>query len=375
MIPAGRGPPDAAATWNDAIPMSPAGPLFEGVLRRLPWRRPARRRALVLAGGGVIGGMYEVGALAALDEALPGFHATAFDLYVGSSAGSVVATLMAAGVPPRELFQILDEGRDHPLNFQRGAVYPKGAFTSAALNMGQLVWAVGKNLFTGWQLEWPDLLHRSQSGMPAGLFSTRPLAEWLRAALASRGLGDDFGGLPRRLFVPATDLDVGERVVFGRDGVDGVAVSEAVAASCSIPGFFEPMSVGGRDYVDGDIGHTGHADLAVADGATVLVVINPLVPLRRRARAQASVRSHGLYGILEQTGRITSQNLLELGLRELGLRHPGLELHLIQPGDDSAPLFGPSMGFEASRAALRFGYESTRERLTVLGEGLRVRFG
>ena len=53
------------------------------------------RRALVLAGGGIIGGMYEVGALAALDEALPEFRVNNFDLYVGSSSGSVVSALMA----------------------------------------------------------------------------------------------------------------------------------------------------------------------------------------------------------------------------------------------------------------------------------------
>jgi hypothetical protein len=58
-------------------------------LHRLGWSRLPERRALVLAGGGVIGGMYEVGALAALDETLPGFRANEFDLYVGWCAGWV----------------------------------------------------------------------------------------------------------------------------------------------------------------------------------------------------------------------------------------------------------------------------------------------
>ena len=73
------------------------------------WRqrpRPRPRYALALAGGGVIGGMYEVGALAALDE-VPGFRANDFDLYVGSSAGSVVGALMANGVRPGDLYAIL----------------------------------------------------------------------------------------------------------------------------------------------------------------------------------------------------------------------------------------------------------------------------
>jgi predicted acylesterase/phospholipase RssA len=340
-----------------------------------PLRRPAPRRALLLAGGGVIGGMYEVGVLAGLEEHLPGFRSSAFDIYIGSSGGSVVATLMAAGVSPRHLYQILDEGRDDPLNFQCDAVYCNGAFSSAVRNLGQLIWAVGKNLCTGWQFGWPDLLHRSESDMPSGFFSTEQLAGWMQRALANRGIADDFRALlPRTLLIPATDLDEGKRAVFGLGRLAEVPVSSAIAASCAIPGFFDPITLGGHDYVDGDVGYTGHADLAVERGATCLIVINPLVPLCQRVNGTASVRARGLYGIIEQTGRIKSQNLLELERRELRLRRPDVEFHLIQPSNDSTLLFGPSMGFEASRAALRFGYASTRERLDELGPAFLDQF-
>src|SRR5207249_1008224 len=73
------------------------------------WRtRAPRRIGLALAGGGVVGGMYEVGALSALEERLNG-AGRGFDLYVGCSAGSVVASLLAGGVRAREIYQILDE--------------------------------------------------------------------------------------------------------------------------------------------------------------------------------------------------------------------------------------------------------------------------
>src|ERR687887_474679 len=97
--------------------------MLRQALRRLPWFSDPPKRGLVLAGGGVVGGMYEVGALAALDEALPGFRANEFDVYVGSSAGAVVTSLMANQVRPLDLYRILEEGRDDPLNFHRGAVY------------------------------------------------------------------------------------------------------------------------------------------------------------------------------------------------------------------------------------------------------------
>ena len=141
----------------------------------------------MLAGGGVIGGMYEVGALAALDETLPDFRANEFDLYVGSSAGSVVGALMANGVKPLDLYAILDEERDDPLNFQRGSVYHKGSFSGAARNLAQFVWAIGKRAVTDFRLEWPDLLARSGGDMPAGFFSLAPLEAYIREAFLAKG--------------------------------------------------------------------------------------------------------------------------------------------------------------------------------------------
>jgi NTE family protein len=344
------------------------------LLGRLPWRSRPPKRALVLAGGGVIGGMYEVGALAALDEGLPGFRANEFDLYVGSSAGSVVAALMANGVRPLDLYHILEESRDDPLNFHSGAVYHRGAVADAGRSFLRLVWAVGKNLATNFRLDWPDILARSRPDMPAGFFSVRQLEEYLRSAFLARGIANDFHDCVRPLLIPAMDLDRAERVVFGVGALTDTPVSEAIAASSAIPGFFEPFRIGGRDFIDGDVGHTGHADLAVQAGAGVVVVVNPLVPMRTEGPAP-TLRGEGLYGILEQVGRINSQALLELGLRELTLRHPGVEVHLVQPPPLDTPLFGPSMGFEASRQALRFGHDSVEKWLVEEGAALRRRFG
>jgi NTE family protein len=346
------------------------------LLRQLPGFRAPAKRALVLAGGGVVGGMYEVGVLAALDEALPGFRANDFDLYVGSSAGAVVAMLMANQVRPADLYAILDEERDDPLNFHRGSVYHKGSFGIAARNFARLVWAVGKKAITKYRLEWPDILARGGDDMPSGFFSLAPLEAYVREALAAKGLSNSFRDCPRPLLVPAIDLDRAERVVFGTGPFADLPISQAIAASAAIPGFFEPYRIGGRDYVDGDVGHTGHADLAVDRGASVILLVNPAVPLRVGGSDAREVRHRGLYAIMEQASHITSIKLLELGLAELRLRYPRVEVHVVQPDPVPSPLRGPSMGFEASRAALRFGYTSVRESLA--GEGasaLRRRFG
>src|SRR2546426_504021 len=251
------------------------------VRRFRPQRRP--RYALALAGGGVIGGMYEGGVVAAMEEQLTGGRG--FGIYVGCSAG---------------------------------------------------------------------------------FFSLVALERYMRETLAAGGLRNSFSALDRTLLIPAIDLDRAQRVVFGRDGLRDVPISEAVAASSAIPGFFEPYTLRGRDYVDGGVGFSGHADLAAEAGADVVIVVNPLVP--NPDGGVVPLRNRGLYTIMEQAGRIFSQNLLQLRLSTLPIKHPRTEFHLIQPTRDDTPLFGPSMGFEASRAALRYGYESTKGWLE--GQGL-----
>jgi len=347
---------------------------LRGWLERLGWGAAPARRALVLAGGGVIGGMYEVGALAALEETLPGFRANAFDLYVGSSAGSVVGALMANGVPPLELYAILDEERDDPLNFHRGAVYHKGSFTGATRNLAQFMWAIGKRAVMDFRLEWPDLLARSGGDMPAGFFSLAPLEAYMREAFLAKGLSNSFTGTPRPLLIAAIALDRAERVVFGQGDLLDVPISQAIAASSAIPGFFEPYRIGGRDYVDGDVGYTGHADVAVDAGATLLVAINPAVPQRVTEPGEPAIRHGGLYAIMEQTGHIASLNLFNVGLREIRLLHPEVEVLVVQPEPKQSPLVGPSMGFEASRAALRYGYQTVKEWLAGPGAAVAARF-
>jgi predicted acylesterase/phospholipase RssA len=338
-------------------------------IRRL-WDRATRPRlALVLGGGGVIGGMYEVGVVAALEEEVLRPSRREVDAYVGCSAGSVVASVLANGIPPSELYRILDEDRADPLNFGRSAVYSSSAFRRAFLQFARFLWALGKHATTGFRTSIPDMLARAERDFPVGFFSLEQLEQHMRAIFEARGLSNSFGDLRRPLLIPAIDLDSTERVIFGAGELADVPISHAIAASSAIPGFFEPFPIRGRDYVDGGVGWSGHADLAAATGADVVVVVNPLVPTSTGPGAKP-LRQRGLYFIMEQTNRIYSQNLLRQNLDRTMERHPKTAFFLIQPTDSNTPLFGPSMGFEASLAALRYGYRSTRAWLGSAGNGL-----
>jgi NTE family protein len=334
------------------------------------WKRRGAARpryALALAGGGVIGGMYEVGAMTALEERLNG-AGRGFDVYVGCSAGSVVAALLASGVRASEIYHILDEDLDDPLNMRRGVLFANGAFRLACTRFGRFMWAIGKQVLRGDRCL-PDVLARAERELPAGFFTLAALERFIRLGLASRGHGNAFSDLPRRLLIPAVDLNTAERVVFGAGDLASVPISDAVAASSAIPGFFDPYTINGRDYMDGGVGFSGHADLAAGTGADVVFVVNPLVP-NRNSDGTGSMRLRGVYTIMEQASRIYSQNLLHLGLATLAVKFPRTTFHLLQPPQNTELLFGPSMGFEASRAALRFGYASTKLWLDEQGAAL-----
>src|SRR6186997_1650679 len=71
--------------------------------------RPQSRTALVLGGGGFTGGVYEIGALRALDLLSVNRNVNQFDVYVGTSAGSFVAALAANGVTPEEMMRVVNQ--------------------------------------------------------------------------------------------------------------------------------------------------------------------------------------------------------------------------------------------------------------------------
>src|SRR2546428_694030 len=206
------------------------------------WRsKPRPRYALALAGGGVIGGMYEGGALAALEERLNG-------------SGSLGA-----------------------------------------------------------------------------------LEDYRRTAFATRALYNPCAGRSRTVMIPAIALNPAEGVVFGAGELRDVPISKAVAASSAIPGFFDPYPINGRDYVDGGVGFSGHADLAAEAGADVVFVVNPLVPNLQDGNGNASMTARGVYTIMEQAGRIYRPKLLTLGPATLAVEVPRPAVFPLLPPRPNTP--------------------------------------
>ena len=234
---------------------------------------------------------------------------------------------MANGMRPRELYAILDEERDDPLNFHRGAVYHKGSFSGAARNLAQFVWAIGKRAVTTSGSSGRTCSRAAAATCrPASSRWRRSRRTCARPSLA-KGLSNSFRDAAAAAHRRRSRSTTPSASVFGAGDLMDVPISQAIAASSAIPGFFEPYRIGGRDYVDGDVGYTGHADLAVDAGATVRGRAQPggaAVP--ERQPEEPEIRRGGLYAIMEQAGHIASLNLFNLGLREIKLLHPEVEV-------------------------------------------------
>jgi NTE family protein len=215
-------------------------------------------RALVLGGGGVTGVAWEIGLLYGLAER--GADLTRADLFVGTSAGSVVAAQVTGGTSLEQLFA-------HELTDTTGD-------RNASIGLGVLVGFLAASAFQG---------GRGWLGRRALAKKTVPESE-RRAAIAARVPGDAWPAV--RLRIPAVAAQTGETVVFDNDS--GVSLLDAVAASCAVPLVWPPMTVNGTRYIDGGVRSIANADLAAGYGR--VVVVAPITGARRAdsPRAQAA---------------------------------------------------------------------------------------
>ena len=230
------------------------------------------RRGLVLGAGGVLGAAWTIGALAALEEQY-GWDPRDARVLIGTSAGSVLAAALGCGV-----------GVETLLNHQKGIVVegdPRLEYDHDADSGGAL-----------------PPLPRPGIGSARGLLAAarHPLRVTPMGALSSvlpkgRGNLEPVGRLvdaicPRgawaahpQTWIVAMDYDSGKRIPFGRDGSPHASLRAAVMASCSIPGWYAPVPIGGRRYVDGGVCSPTSIDLVAPLELDEVVVLSPMTSL------------------------------------------------------------------------------------------------
>ena len=332
------------------------------------------KTAMVLGGGGIMGAAYEIGCLAALDRLFSsGFSTRRFDTYIGISAGSVIASLIANRINAGELFKTIARNERTVFNWRRRDVY-RFDWWAVICALG----ALPRNLLKvhqhyrkcNWEFSLSELPHLLQEQFPAGLFSLTPLQSYLCNSFHNEGLCDDFRQLGCDLFIPAYDLDSGERVIFGTPEHQKLHICQAITASSAIPFFFQPYRIDQNAYVDGSTGRVSHIDIAIENGAKLVVLVNPRVPFRNDQEITclpslsygkcSKIDELGILFTWEQTKRIECREKLNQALDYYRQAHPDIDILLFEPGEDEALLFFQgSMSIAARTQVMNYGYQTT----------------
>jgi NTE family protein len=233
------------------------------------------KTGLVLGAGGVLGGAWLTGAVHALARETEWDPGNA-EYVVGTSAGAMIGSLLAAGVPPwfmvahsrGESFEGLAGPDGRPAadaDRAAGAVFRlhrglpglgPGSLRMALTALANPLGHTPLQLLAGW--------------LPAGLLSTEPLKEVVGRAVEGRWVEHP------NFWAVACDYRSGRRVPFGREASPRAPIADAVAASCAIPGVYRPVEIGGRRYVDGGVCSASSLDLLAGRGLDLVICLNPL---------------------------------------------------------------------------------------------------
>ncbi len=275
-----------------------------------------------------------MGVLAGIEDAT-GFDLRGCEHFVGTSAGSIVSARLAAGLSPRRPDASATELELAP------APRVGNGFATAAL-------AVARRA--------ADLtLTASAPVAPLALAASGPGGAFMRAGVLTRmapphrtldglrehvdGYGARFDG---RLRVAAVDRARGRRVMFGSPGAPKAGVGAAVAASCAVPWLFSPVTIAGREYVDGGVWSATNLDAAPAGLHTHVLCLNPTAGISG---------THTLMSVARRLARSA------VSIEALALRRKGAIVQTVAPDLDSAAAMGGDfMDPEPRKRVLGAGY-------------------
>lgn len=285
------------------------------------------RRAVVLGGGGVLGFAWMVGALAAL-ETEARFDARTANLLVGTSAGSVAASLLACGASVDEIrrhHQGVPAPADPPIAYDhdKGRALPP----PPQLRPGSLRLFLDGVRHPGRV----SAIVALSGALPTGRGTLEPVRRLVADVADRSGLRQRWPQQPST-WITATDYRSGERVVFGRDA--DAPLADAVVASCAIPAWYPPMVIGGRSFIDGGAVSNASVDLvaeASVDEVYVFAPMASLVPDRPRSpvsRVERAIRR-----------AITKRIVADVQ----ALRAAGMRVVLVTPGPEDLAAMGTNL--------------------------------
>ncbi|MFL5899394.1 MAG: patatin-like phospholipase family protein [Solirubrobacterales bacterium] len=294
---------------------------------------------LVLGAGGIQGGAWLTGGLDAIAEETGWDPATA-DYVIGTSAGSMIGALCASGVPPwfmvahsrGETFDGVEDAQGRPAATADRAAGARFELARTWPPIGPGSWRLAGRTLVNPRRYTPATV--ISGWLWRGVFSTESLKETIRRVVPS-----GWSAHPN-LWISACDYETGRRVPFGRADAPPADLADAVAASCAIPGIYQPVTIGGRRFVDGGIYSVSNLDLLRNEGLDLVICLNPtstLHPIRA-----LNPRDAVAIFLRRASGR-------RLGSEAKKLRSNGADVVLIQPTGDDLEAMGPNLMRSANR--------------------------
>ncbi len=313
---------------------------------------PEPRRGLVLGAGGVLGASWTIGALAALEEET-GWDPRTAEVIVGTSAGSIIGAFLACGISVTQL-----------LNHQRGVIEPGDPLVEYDYEVSAL-----------------PPLPRLRLGSPQLLLNTArhprrvtPMTAAVSLLPSGRGSLDEIGRLLGSVVEPgdwathpqtwivATDYSSGRRVAFGRENAPEADLISAVMASCAIPAWYSPVTIGGRRYIDGGTCSPTSLDLVASLELDEVFVVSPMTSFEFDRPTTAGVR------VERYLRRKVSKRLLREAEK---VRARGADVVLLGPGaEDLAGMGANLMDPRRRHAVLETSLRTSREALRRHAAGL-----
>ena len=364
-------------SMGKVVKLEAAGSERPGGSKSTRGRRRRSKTALVLGGGGFTGGVYEIGALRALDLLSVNRTVNQFDVYVGTSAGAFVAAAVSNGVTPEEMMRVIVQQVPTPFPDANVSSLLRPNYTEFVTKgillpyrLAQVARRLVRDLG---QISAVDLVVGLAEALPSGLYSGEGIERYVKRILSDPDRTDDFRLLEPELYLATTDLDTCERIVLGAEDWDDVPISKAVSASGALPMIYKPVKVKDRELVDGGIVSTTNLDIAVEAGAKFIVVVNPLVPFvndfEKRTKTITGSRFRHVSDMgFPQIGYQSFKLLAYQRLHELAQRweerYPGVDIILIEPEPNDELMFQTSIMNYTSRVDIaRHGFQSVTLKL------------
>jgi len=283
--------------------------------------RPPTPDVLVLGGGGILGEAWMSSLLAGLEEQA-GFDARRWGAYLGTSAGSIVAASLVAGLAPTSRLAGLGGTTVSPLVSRTMTSIAAGGALMRRVALDQI---------------------------PAGRRSLTALGTEIER------IGSSWDG---RLRIAVVDRGSGRRVILGGAGAPEMPVATAVQASCAIPGVFAPMHVRGRDYVDGGTWSPTNMDAAEVEPGQRVLCLNPTGGFRPR--------------VVSAIGVIGPVSRMAAGAEALVLQRRGARVTTINPDDRTLSAMGSNLMDPRPRAAVIAAGLAQGRRIAAAADGARL---